>query len=1585
MRRSLRATVVALGVLIACDEPVEPPTTGRMAIRVVVPEVEVPPPTGAPVEGDAPANRVDQSRPQEAAGQDERVGGQVTGVVAQVQPNFNVLGHLTHGRVKISGPTPVDDGPFTLPAGGISKTYEDLAAGGGYTVELFGLVNDSVDYYARTEGVTVPAGGTATPTLTFQSFRPTLSVGPTPTTGFKVTATIGTVPNATGYVVEWAKSSSFSGKTAAAAVGTSHPITVSDTGTYYTRVLAQATGVTTPRSSDVATFEIRTDITASGDSASTAPDPSTSLGRSGTGAFSGTLGALNIFPASDVDWFKIAACTLDTLRLETRAQRAPISSALNTVLRVYDSDGTTQIAANDNLHADTTDSRLLVAVPYQDTFRIQVSGTGGTTGEYQLVIDLREGPDNTGTACVPRADLSKSTVGVSSALIAAGATSTITLTARDAADNQIPFGGSTVTFSASGGTSTGSIGAVTDNNDGTYTATFTGETAGTATQISAAIDGSAVTTLPKPTITVNNGPAATVAYRVAPAGATAGDTLRPNIEVIVQDAYGNQVTGATGSVTLAIGTNPAGGTLFGTVTKTLVAGVATFSNLRVDKAGTGYTLVASSGSLVSSTSGGFDITPAEATRLSFVVQPAAGVAGTPLTAVMVAVQDALGNTATGNANSITLNLANNPASANLTGTVTRNAQSGVATFDDLTLDKEGSGFTFQATALLLTGATSNAFSVGLGGATRLVITAEPGNAVAGQSIALQVALKDGAGNTVTTATDSVSIAIGTGALDPSGGAATLGGVRKVEPVSGVATFANLSLDKAFAAYRLVVTAGTLTPDTTVAITITPAGAAQLAFSQQPSSAAVGENITPAPAVQILDQYGNLTTSTAAVNVAIGTNPAGGALFGNTTVLAAGGVATFDTLSIDNAGSGYTLTASSGSLTGVTSAAFNITSGNATKLGFTAQPGNTALGTVMPAFTVAVQDPLGNTIAGATDQVTLTLQANPTGANILSGAVVNAVDGVATFNAVTLDRVGTGYTFKAKATGLDSTISNPFNITVGAPAKLSFTVEPSNATAGGSIAPALKVAVQDVGGNLVTSATNSITLAILNDPSTGTATLGGTVAQPAVGGIATFANITVNKAFNGYTVRATATGLAPDTSAAFNIGAAAANKLAFVTQPTAVAAGDAINPAPQVAVRDAFDNLVPGASNAVSMAIGTNPSGGVLFGTTNAAASGGTATFNDLRLDKAGAGYTLSASATGLTGATSSGFNVTAGNTVSATLSTAIASPATNVVANDFDLSVITVTVRDVNGNPMSGQTVALAATGSNNTVTQPGAVTDGSGQASGTIASTTAETKTVTVTVNPAGTAVVLTQQPTVQFIADVNTISASLSTATANPADPDSVAADNFQQSAVTVVVRDANSNPVAGQAVELATDLSGVLAQPGATDATGTAVGYLRNDVAETNTLSVTVNPAGTPVVLNQQPMVKFWEPACGIPNAVNSTVVSDLANVAANGVDVATITVTVLDCGSTPVQGATVAVSASGTGNVITGPGAPTDVNGVTTATISSTGAGAKTLTVTVNPGSSQIVLQSQPTVTFDAGAATHVVFVTQPSSTGAGASI
>ena len=151
-------------------------------------------------------------------------------------------------------------------------------------------------------------------------------------------------------------------------------------------------------------------------------------------------------------------------------------------------------------------------------------------------------------------------------------------------------------------------------------------------------------------------------------------------------------------------------------------------------------------------------------------------------------------------------------------------------------------------------------------------------------------------------------------------------------------------------YRVRATdaAANLSPysNTASATTPTTGPPTKLAFVQGPSNTAAGATITPAVTVAVEDANGNIETSDNAtqVSLAIGANPAGGTLSGGSAVTVASGIATFSGLSIDTAGTGYTLTASSTpSYTGATSAPFNITTGTSSSDWTTYLQGNDRTG------------------------------------------------------------------------------------------------------------------------------------------------------------------------------------------------------------------------------------------------------------------------------------------------------------------------------------------------------------------------------------------------------------------------------------------------------------------------------------------------------------------------------------------------------------------------------------------------------------------------------------------------------------------
>jgi hypothetical protein len=109
--------------------------------------------------------------------------------------------------------------------------------------------------------------------------------------------------------------------------------------------------------------------------------------------------------------------------------------------------------------------------------------------------------------------------------------------------------------------------------------------------------------------TESNAPpaASQLAFTAQPTNATVAVTLAPAVQVTARDAQGSIVSSFTGNVTVALAANPGNATLSGTLTVAAVAGVASFSNLSVNKGEEGYTLAATSGTLTAATSVAFDV------------------------------------------------------------------------------------------------------------------------------------------------------------------------------------------------------------------------------------------------------------------------------------------------------------------------------------------------------------------------------------------------------------------------------------------------------------------------------------------------------------------------------------------------------------------------------------------------------------------------------------------------------------------------------------------------------------------------------------------------------------------------------------------------------------------------------------------------------------------------------------------------------------------------------------------------------------------------------------------------------------------
>ena len=621
----------------------------------------------------------------------------------------------------------------------------------------------------------------------------------------------------------------------------------------------------------------------------------------------------------------------------------------------------------------------------------------------------------------------------------AGTTFSLTITAHDTYDNVAAYSGpKTLTWSGPGTAPDGSSqpsyppNPVTFSSGGQATVNVTLYKAESPTLT---VGDGTISGL-SGSFTVNPGPASRLAFTTQPGGGTSGTAWATQPVVKVQDTYWNVVTTDTSNVTVAIGTNPASGTLSGTKTVAASSGVATFAGLSIDKAGSGYTLVATDGSLTSATSSGFSIGAGPAAKLVFTTPPGGGTGGTAwATQPVVKVQDSNGNVVTTDTSNVTVAIGTNPASGTLSGTKTVAASSGVATFAGLSIDKAGSGYTLVATDGSLTSATSSPFNISAGAATKLVFTTQPSGASGsgangGKNIAFPVqpvvTAEDALGNTDLNYTTSVALTISGGTLtcSPSTNAAT--------PVNGVAMFSGCA-GNTLGTFTLTATSGSLTNATSNSFGITGL-ATKLIFTTQPGGGVTNTAWSQQPAVSLEDGNNRVVTanSSTTVTLAMGTNPNGAVLTCTPNpVTASYGVATFSGCSTDKVGTGYTLSATSSGLTAATSSSFAVT-GPATQLVFQQVPasGTLAGNAFATQPKVAVEDASGNVVVGYSTQITLAITAGTGQSGAVLSCTTNPLtptSGVATFAGCAIDRWGTAYTLTATSGSLTAGVSSSFDV------------------------------------------------------------------------------------------------------------------------------------------------------------------------------------------------------------------------------------------------------------------------------------------------------------------------------------------------------------------------------------------------------------------------------------------------------------------------------------------------------------------------------------------------------------------------------
>ena len=268
--------------------------------------------------------------------------------------------------------------------------------------------------------------------------------------------------------------------------------------------------------------------------------------------------------------------------------------------------------------------------------------------------------------------------------------------------------------------------------------------------------------------------------------------------VLLKNVQGAVQTSFNGPVTVALASGPTGGSLKGTLTVDAVAGKATFSNLAIDKAGSGYTIHVNSSGLTSATTTATNVTPAAASQLIVTAQPPSSVTAGSSFGLTVTAEDPYDNVATAFAGSVAIALKSNPGAATLHGTLTIHAAAGVARFSGLTLDIAANGYTIQASTSGLPSVTTKSFDVTLPGAAPMfVIGTLPAGVGTGTSSGPNVAVGDRHGNAVKASIDSVIVS-----LKNHSRRTPFTRTRKASATSSLAAFIGLSSAKANHRHKL---------------------------------------------------------------------------------------------------------------------------------------------------------------------------------------------------------------------------------------------------------------------------------------------------------------------------------------------------------------------------------------------------------------------------------------------------------------------------------------------------------------------------------------------------------------------------------------------------------------------------------------------------------------------------------------------------------------------------------------------------------------------------------------------------------------
>ncbi|HGY3147548.1 TPA: invasin domain 3-containing protein [Morganella morganii] len=979
-------------------------------------------------------------------------------------------------------------------------------------------------------------------------------------------------------------------------------------------------------------------------------------------------------------------------------------------------------------------------------------------------------------------------------------TSAITLTLRDVNNN--PVAGQTALFSTTLKDTT--FGTVTDNQDGTYTATLKGTKSGNA-QISVTLNGKAFAVAPvtvKLTADSSNLDKDKSSLTAAPLSIVANDTATSSLTLTLKDGNDNPVPGQT-----VLFSTTLGGTTFsgvtdnrdGTYTATLKGKTAGDAALKVTVNGAVLTvapvtvkLTADSGNLDK------DQSVLEASPLSIVAND------TTTSALKLTLKDANGNLVSGQTVLFSTTLGGTTFSGvtdNQDGTYTVTLKGKTAGDAALKVTVNGTKLPVAQVTVTLTPDSTNLDK------NKSSLTAAPLSIVADDASVsdLKLTLKDANGNLVPGQQVLFSTTLGgttfSGVTDNHDGTytATLKGTKAGDALLTV-TVNGAVLEVAPVTVKLTADSGNLDKDQSV-------------LEASPLSVVANDTTTSALKLTLKDGNGNLVS--------------GQTVLFSTTLANT----TFGTVT-DNQDGTYTAT-----LKGKTAgdAVIKVTVGgnplDVAPVTVTLTPDSTNLDKNKSSLTAV---PL-SIVADDTSVSDLKLILKDANGNLVPGQQVlfSTTLGGTTFSGVTDNHDGT-YTATLKGTKAGDAL---LTVTVNgavlevAPVTVTLTADngnldknqsvleaaPLNIVANGTAESTLKLTLKDVNGNLVSGQVVQFTTTLAdttlsgvtdNRDGTYTATLKGTKSGDAP--------LTVIVNGTGLAVAPVTVTLTPDSANPDK------DKSVLTAAPLTIVADDTATSSLKLTLKDTYGNLIPGQTVLFSTDLADTTFSTVKDnhdGTYTATLKGTKSGTAALKVTVNGAVLEVAPVSVKLIGDK---------DHLDEDKSSLTAAPL-SIVANNTATSSLTLTLKDVNDNPVIGQTVLFSTDLADTTFS---AVKDNQdGTYTATLKGTKAGNALLKVTVNGA----VLDVAPvTVKLTADSGNLDKNKSSLTAAPL---SIVANNTTTSEVKLTLKDANGNLVSGQTVLFSTTLANTTFGTVTDNQDGTYTATLKGKTAGDAVIKVTV----------------------------------------------------------------------------------------------------------------------------------------------------